>query len=770
MQPPRIAPMSATFLRSILLPLVGYLLTAPGFAAPSTQRHFLFRVEAPYDIAKLNFCGGNYMQSLLQSQYDLIAFAHDAQRLIYTDDNGKMILAFVEEARYTPVVRLELVKRLMKGVIAAQIPGTRYKYFFVRDARKALRLSPLPNNQIQLIFGQDRECSVVDFTVFFQSPDGSWHSATELQGPRGSDSARRSKGDADSQSFQIGEKAHNPVLISGEFYNPYLDKAPRVQCSSPQAKKLRVELDNFSHPTRRERPIFNTVIQGEQYLILLDDKRKQTNARPAHLQLRGNFADALLVVWKGAPTTIMIEQTDGAVRKVQLTAEITEGDRTESVWTIPFTEIDPEDMNYIHSAATSIIATGQMGFNGFVPTRSCTDFAAPAMGLAAGAYLLKEYNDPNAPQALEIARGTLDAYIDEDKRGLFPQRISNLVRAAYYLIKAGCPEYTPWLEKWTDRILARRPSGALTVRFLYPALNDTIALQYAAEINSAKYAKEYGAMRTAFAVSDKPNVFYFNKEKATSTSEAYALFLSLLGSEGSPELGKYIQGMDAIISDVGLTAPESYYWTDSVNHYVGHCMKAQGMQAQEKRLYTLDEFVDYEPGKLSATNVPVLYTTNYPGKVDVEKYWSQFPARAFTSIQFRIQLLKAWGSREEGARDISMASLVDHAARLSGSISKPLTTTTATQISEGLESLLVTTEDAAGKMKEAASAGFIRPENVRTPAEMLKGIADDIYCINAHVVERYGVKRDMGSFMKKYARIVEIAKELGHGVPRQRHN
>ncbi|MBT9145834.1 MAG: hypothetical protein DDT42_01711 [candidate division WS2 bacterium] len=98
----------------------------------------LRRLLAPYNLIELNYPGANYNENLLDKRTNLVSYTHlnfdinwwDAWHLQFSDDTAGFIEALVYEDPYSPVVRLELVRRLTRGLLAAHIPGTRVYYSF----------------------------------------------------------------------------------------------------------------------------------------------------------------------------------------------------------------------------------------------------------------------------------------------------------------------------------------------------------------------------------------------------------------------------------------------------------------------------------------------------------------------------------------------------------------------------------------------------------------------------------------------------------------
>jgi hypothetical protein len=98
----------------------------------------LRHLDAPYDMLKLNCLGLNYCEGLLDMRVNIPSYTHldsdlnqlDAWNLQFPDDCARLLEALAWESDYSPVTRLELARRLFKGIVAAHVPGTRTQYYF----------------------------------------------------------------------------------------------------------------------------------------------------------------------------------------------------------------------------------------------------------------------------------------------------------------------------------------------------------------------------------------------------------------------------------------------------------------------------------------------------------------------------------------------------------------------------------------------------------------------------------------------------------------
>ena len=163
-----------------------FALAAFGAQAPLGPHDNLRHEFAPYDLAKLNYLGLNYCENLLDERVNLTSYTHlgydannqDAWHLQFPDDTARLLEGLAWEDEYSPVVRLEFARRIIKGILAAHIPGTKDYYsfrnriggktFLILDAGDASRGRVTLSNWGDAIEG----CLKVGFRV---RSKGTWH-------------------------------------------------------------------------------------------------------------------------------------------------------------------------------------------------------------------------------------------------------------------------------------------------------------------------------------------------------------------------------------------------------------------------------------------------------------------------------------------------------------------------------------------------------------------------------------------------------------------
>src|SRR5215217_1536963 len=104
-----------------------------------THKKVISKIDtAEYSIAQVNYIGMNYNENLLDLRNNITSYTHlssnsnkeDAWHLHFPDDAARFLEGVAFEADYSPVARIELARRLSKGLIAAHVPGTKAYYNF----------------------------------------------------------------------------------------------------------------------------------------------------------------------------------------------------------------------------------------------------------------------------------------------------------------------------------------------------------------------------------------------------------------------------------------------------------------------------------------------------------------------------------------------------------------------------------------------------------------------------------------------------------------
>lgn len=451
------------------------------------------RLFAPYDLAKLNYLGMNYCENLLDMRTDVLSYTHqssdapnaDFWHLQYPDDMGRLMEAVAWEADFSPVVRLEFERRMTKGMMLAQIPGTKAYHFFRYKAWGKTYLilndeSPDNTGRVTLTNFQDM---IEGFTKigFRSEKGGKWQETKdfkyvdEIPGA-GSPGIARSKENW-SLSPYIFNRQYSAdgmkVDFSGRYWLSREDKPVEYAYSSKDADHLQIVV---GEPGKSMSILQNAQVPG---VIHLPDRKTTFTSDKTGDKVFSNpkfnyiiltkpmswgtwgYSAGLLIMWDGKPEKIeaLAENGYGQIR-VSYTRK--DGKCGGKVWLYPFTWVNLNDMQYIYRNAESFLKNGKLMQNGY----PSVDFVNAAhTGLAAAAYMLTKFNDPMAPTARIHAQNAVDEIFDGMKNNMRMVRVYFPARAAAWMVKTG-------------KLLGDRQMVAKYTRFLDIAMKEMLSPQH----------------------------------------------------------------------------------------------------------------------------------------------------------------------------------------------------------------------------------------------------------------------------------------------------
>ncbi|HSV74243.1 MAG TPA: hypothetical protein VLH79_10830 [Chthonomonadales bacterium] len=432
----------------------------PGFggAPPLGPRDALRHLFRPYDLVELNVLGAAYGENMLDCRVNATSYTHlnadtpggDGFHLQFHDDSARFLESLAWEDQYSPIVRLELARRLVKGALAARVPGSfsdsyfRHrsggKTFLVlgdrqgRDGRMLLSMwGDELTGSLKVGFRLRREGAWVGMDAFRHTdPPGAMTTAAEARGDRWWHASpvtvqRDYAGDG------MGVRFTGRYGLSDENrpfeYAFRADAGDGLEITVGEPATPMPLLGDYRLPTTAHLP--------DRVTSFRSDEGDRTIERPAfrYLILRktgGAFAAtgysaALLVMWEGQPEQVRLvaDKGFGEVR-------VRWAGREGRVWLNPYYWLDDDDLELVHRSAESFLARGALLQNGF-PTQQMLN-AVPA-GLAAGAYLLTRHRDPLAQTARVNAIRAVDRLFAAEDEGKKLVRCFFTVRAAAWMVK-----------------------------------------------------------------------------------------------------------------------------------------------------------------------------------------------------------------------------------------------------------------------------------------------------------------------------------------------
>jgi hypothetical protein len=416
----------------------------------------------PYDLVKLNVLGANYCENLLDMRLDTISYTHlgfdspssDAWHLQFPDDAARYLEAITWEAEYSPVVRLETARRLIKGFLAARVPGTPAESFFRhRSGGKTFLIFGDPRDgEGRVVLSNWGDAISGAMKVGCRVKEGDkWIS---MAGARYSDEPKAA-GDPDTARSAAGGRYWNesPYVFrrhfaaqsgtSVDFTGRYWlsdDNRPLefgYARSGQEAVQIVVGepgtpiplLGDYRIPTSIHLPDRRTVFRSDR-----DGDRIIPHPAFHYLVLRkpgawgaNGYSAALLVMWDGNPDRIeaIADKGYGELR-------ISYPGPAGRIWLYPYYWLDEANLDSIFRSAEHFLTDGTLLLNGF-PSQQFLN-AIPA-GLASGAYLLVRYHDPMAPTAVTNAARAVDQLFAAEDRGEKLVRVCFPTRAAAWMVR-----------------------------------------------------------------------------------------------------------------------------------------------------------------------------------------------------------------------------------------------------------------------------------------------------------------------------------------------
>ena len=569
---------------------------------------------APYNLAKLNWLSGNYLQSILDDRNDLLPFTtHENGRpsvFHYVEDTARVLVALADEERYTPVVRLQLAERLFHGLEAARLPGPDPVYSMKLDPQP-LDIRPKKDDLFQVIYHQDLAEPVCLLSARFYSserriPLELIHSkgistaspavylercpslpGTEAEFSYGS--GRLLAAPYALVHFPVGAAARilvSGLTQSGQWFTPYTWGADTVKLpDSPAFGK------GNTAPLSWKMPSFH-------WLLIRGDNTGDYT-----------FSRALEVGWTGNPDRVSCIKEGVHIASVEVSYGASRA-RSARVWVIPFDDVSPS-MHYPQTMALLLQKNnGYMNVKCFDPVRNLNRDYTICAGFAAAAYLFHKYRIPEYPHALRLAERTTDYYMALQTKGTQSNELYFPIAACQYLMLSGQPRYEAFLKIWGDRIVRMQaPDGAWP--WFNFQLRNMIALLRAYD---ATHDKRYLAscQRALETIRIGRNKLYW-RGKPASIEDAFdgALLLAVLGHQN-----ELAQIPDIIhLADKGFLGDYGFCRCSDLDEYaLGFSAKGLHLQREPKHILSLNQFAEYGARGVIIVNHPTAFVRNrrYP--------------------------------------------------------------------------------------------------------------------------------------------------------------
>ncbi len=431
----------------------------PPLGPDDRLRHLL----KPYNLVKLNVLGINYCENLLDMRLNVTSYTHlgfnspssDAWHLQFPDDVARFLEGLAWEDEYSPVVRLETARRIVKGLLAAKIPGAvTESYFRHRSGGKTFLIFNDPESKegrvLLSMWGDSVTGSVqVGFRV---SQNAKWREMAEFHftptpnDPLDAHVARDANGGRfwnESPMILRRKYEANDTSSAVEFTGRYwlsdenkplefgysAEGADRVQVVVGEPGEPIPVLGDYRIPTTLHLPDRKTTYRSDRdgdVSLPYPDYHYVILTKPGAWGATG-YSTALLVMWDGQPEKVEViaDKGYGEIRVIYPS-------KSGKVWINPYNWMDDRDMDILFRSAEGFLTHGSMPQNGF-PTQQLLN-AIPA-GLAAGAYLLTKYRDPMAHTARVNAMRAVDRLFAAEDEGKALVRVFFTVKAAAWMVK-----------------------------------------------------------------------------------------------------------------------------------------------------------------------------------------------------------------------------------------------------------------------------------------------------------------------------------------------
>lgn len=644
----------------LALPAAAY--AAFGGQPPLGPKDNLRRLLQPYDLVKLNYLGMNYCENLLDMRVNLTSYTHlnfasnsgDAWHLQFADDTARLIECIAWEEQFSPVVRLELARRLTKGLIAAHIPGTgAYHSFRHRSGGKTFLIlgdSASPDSG-RLLLSEWGDSLTGSLKVGFRvQKDGRWHqidgfSYSEEPEGAGSPGTARSRRYWNQSPF-VFKRHYAREGVSVDFTGRYWlsddDKPLEYGFSCPNSDRLQIVVGEpeKAMPMMGDAAAPGIIHLPDRLTLTSDADGDQVVHSPSfnYLILRKKtawacpgYSRALLVMWDGRPESIeaMAENGYGQIR---VTYSQREGSSAGRVWLFPVYWLNENDMHYLYRNAESFLRQGTLIHNG-LPSQQLVN-AIPA-GIAAGAFVLTRYNDPFAETARINAANAVDAIFEGERDGKKLVRVFFPVKAAAWMVKTGrelgdgamVAKYTSFLDQVMRRMLSSEsgydgngwPGG-------WDHFNAAKAVWLAYDATGNEdYVRAWERAAEVYTIDEKGIYRYGQPMQAPGGFETYfgSLPLGVWGLAGKLDWIDLLINLDVPASaskpeprvkDLWNDAGAGPWAQDDANpEYLGISLKAAAIPVKTRHIIPVGAFPIYHAnGSVKLTRQPIVENPFFP--------------------------------------------------------------------------------------------------------------------------------------------------------------
>ena len=568
------------------------------------------RTQAPYTYDKLNYIAGNYTNYLFDDRYNLLAFeAAEKMDTHYLHDTSRNICALAEEERFTPVVRLELAKKLYEGIKGGILPGGEYMLSFKHDKRPLdIRAYDKEADKLTMVHKMDLWLYVATVGISAEDNSGQMKTVEDI-----SDTKVVENNGAFTFS-RTWESSDRSITSFNQYYHGGMDTPPAFNFQMDGKGKTAIDIGSFNETGFW----FTPGTWGPEAIVFPNGKSIKavdgfdiTNPDFDYMFIRGgnglditdkpdySGANAIMIMWDKKPDRIYADIAFGE-DKGRWGALITDlhlvyGEETKNVKVniVPFMGM-PESMKTPIAISENIKNTGKYGMGFYDAHVSCLLNGVGADGFAAAAYLLKKYNDSAAKEAEELAVNVMKAFIELDKNGTRTQELYYPIKAVTYLDLIGHSEFNSWAKEWADRCVAAQKEDGSWI-WLNWQLRIMSGLLHAYELlGDEKYLESVKKGMETLSYDENTDlvwqgeVDYYNDFSGALTINLFGYFGDLKNSQ------KTIDSRLRYIDDGGYSA-----CSDLNPYMLGLSAKGMNLKTSEKKIILgLKDSVIYDKDRI----------------------------------------------------------------------------------------------------------------------------------------------------------------------------
>ena len=471
---------------------------------PSFAMELITQDNAPYTYEEANWRVGNYMQTLFYDYSSLPALSENfigrgklpTERfpdLYYIGDTGLDLLSFCEEAIYTPVVRLELIKKIFKAMYNSHYKNADALWLVYSGTKRQVSFLS-PTHERGPNFGSASEypaSKLIARNLPDTAPEklalvwprvkvnNKWYDDSNME----FEDIKNNIADKHEQSFTT-ERLYTSaeagqVKIKGIGWNGLQDKVLELTLSMPADKnrqKAQLVFSNltdkkmgFSAPYPTELPETiqlpdGSEISSKQFSVEKPDYNYIIIYTKDADKSGFEYQNAMMFGWKEKPSKITVHWSNNSKSSRHKAYPGTEGktdalagvygggyyrvdfeydDKTniqKNVWMERFQGVDPSlSLNHLHHIAQNICSNGRVGMPGYLCTESGW-LEEPVCAFPAAAYVLALYDKQEdkyggnfSQEAVNIATKIVDDRIAMWKRGRKSSNFHEYVSGACYL-------------------------------------------------------------------------------------------------------------------------------------------------------------------------------------------------------------------------------------------------------------------------------------------------------------------------------------------------